>query len=628
MSDHAATPDISLRLYGETLAPAAQPREVTVGRLSFTQDGLALRWISYDGVELLRSIAFVVRDADWGTYAPAVRIERDDRRDRQTQLSLSAEMGSGAARLLCRVVVEASETDLTASAEATAVGDFVTNRAGFVVLHPAAYAGQPVRVGHVGGNTTESAFPKLISPHQPFLAMQTIVHRPSAGLMIETRFEGEVFEMEDQRNWSDASFKTYSRPLTLPFPYAIRDGETVRQSVHVRISRDAIASQRRPSTSNHDKDPVSVRVLDRSAGTLPMLATGGQPLDYRCNETAMGRLVAMRLPLLLAELDVPGAETGDITALRAAHAATGARLAVMLRRRSGELPALAASGLSPDAVALVGADAALIEEARRIFPAARIGAGTDAFFTEFNRTPPIPADFVFWTVNPTVHADDDASVMETPSVLIDQATTARALCPGTPLWCGPITLRMRFNPNATGPAVPQAKADPPPDVDARQRGLFGAAFTLAQIAAWSSAGIDTLVMHAPFGPRGVIHTRARFPVPWYDEQAEGEQPDGAVYPVYHVLAGLGPRAGSELRAVENSAPERIAALAVRDALWLANLRPEPVTVAVPGTRFRTLDVDSFVDAVRNPDGFWDRDAERIIGGTVRLGPYTVARLDG
>ena len=31
-------------------------------------------------------------------------------------------------------------------------------------------------------------------------------------------FDGDIFEMEDQRNWTDASYKIYSTPLRLPFP--------------------------------------------------------------------------------------------------------------------------------------------------------------------------------------------------------------------------------------------------------------------------------------------------------------------------------------------------------------------------------------------------------------------------
>jgi hypothetical protein len=48
--------------------------------------------------------------------------------------------------------------------------------------------------------------------------------------------EGDVFEMEDQRNWSDASYKTYVRPLALPWPYRIPAGETVTQRIVLDIT--------------------------------------------------------------------------------------------------------------------------------------------------------------------------------------------------------------------------------------------------------------------------------------------------------------------------------------------------------------------------------------------------------
>ena len=40
----------------------------------------------------------------------------------------------------------------------------------------------------------------------------------------ERRVLGDAFEMEDQRNWADASFKTYVRPLSKPRPYVIAKG--------------------------------------------------------------------------------------------------------------------------------------------------------------------------------------------------------------------------------------------------------------------------------------------------------------------------------------------------------------------------------------------------------------------
>ena len=60
-----------------------------------------------------------------------------------------------------------------------------------------------------------------MSPHQPFLDIRAIRHEIAPGRALEVRFEGEWFEMEDQRNWSDASFKTYSTPLSRALPAPI-----------------------------------------------------------------------------------------------------------------------------------------------------------------------------------------------------------------------------------------------------------------------------------------------------------------------------------------------------------------------------------------------------------------------
>src|SRR5215210_1152295 len=52
---------------------------------------------------------------------------------------------------------------------------------------------------------------------------------------VTCRMEGDVFEMEDQRNWMDASYKTYVRPLALPWPYTIPKGERSSQSVTLTL---------------------------------------------------------------------------------------------------------------------------------------------------------------------------------------------------------------------------------------------------------------------------------------------------------------------------------------------------------------------------------------------------------
>ena len=81
--------------------------------------------------------------------------------------------------------------------------------------------------------------------------------------------EGDTFEMEDQRNWTDASYKTYVRPLALPWPYTLAAGTRLAQSVSLAFEGSAPARQ---STA----DAVSLK-LGKPLGTLPALGLGLDP---------------------------------------------------------------------------------------------------------------------------------------------------------------------------------------------------------------------------------------------------------------------------------------------------------------------------------------------------------------
>ena len=91
-------------------------------------------------------------------------------------------------------------------------------------------------------------------------------------------------------------------------------------------------------------------------------------------------------------------------------------------------------------------------------------------------------------------------------------------------------------------------------------------------------------MGAAAGPLGFIHHRAAdHPQPYFDSL------DGhAVYPAFHVMAGLGRGGGHRLVETRSSEPRRAAGLAwredARSVLWLANLTAEPLTIRMGGLR--------------------------------------------
>ena len=166
-------------------------------------------------------------------------------------------------------------------------------------------------------------------------------------------------------------------------------------------------------------------------------------------------------------------------------------------------------------------------------------------------------------------------------------------------------------------------------VDPRQRALFGAAFLLGYAAACARGGLDAMTFGAPTGPFGLIYRRADYAQPYFDTLG-----GRAVYPAFHVLAGLTSGSGRPLLRVIVSRPGAVEALAWRengrDVVWLANLTASPVEVALEGTpagtaRMAVLDTESFVEATRDPDAL-DADAAVVPAGPFRLDGYAVARI--
>ena len=137
------------------------------------------------------------------------------------------ESGDGVLAFRADIVAE-NERSLVFTVEFTPETEFRTSRTGFVVLHPVeGVAGEACTITHSDGTVEETAFPDLISPFQPFYDIAAMRHRVAPGVWLTCRFEGaDPWETEDQRNWTDASYKTYYRPLALPFPYTLAAGET------------------------------------------------------------------------------------------------------------------------------------------------------------------------------------------------------------------------------------------------------------------------------------------------------------------------------------------------------------------------------------------------------------------
>jgi hypothetical protein len=239
-------------------------------------------------------------------------------------------------------------------------------------------------------------------------------------------------------------------------------------------------------------------------------------------------------------------------------------------------------------------------------------------------------DFISHTTCPIVHAADDISVMETLEALPYVTQSAKALTGGNAYCVGPSSIPARLNPygesTASNPGNGRVCLA---DMDPRQRGLYGAAWTLGYVAALAPGGLAAITLGAATGPAGMIYRRTSHAQPYFDDVGVS-----AVYPLYHVVAGLAAASGSKLIAARSTAPGEIATLAYRGkagpVVWLANLTGETQKARISGFTgaglLHVLDEGTFVAATRDASflGKGGKALKKV--GAVELAPYAVARI--
>lgn len=632
---------------------SSRPRPLQAGPLSLRLDAGDVRYVKWGSREVIRRIYAAVRDHNWNTV-PGVVSDLDVR---TTGTGFHVRYVSTHRQDYIHFIWRADirggdDGSIRFTFDGEAKSTFRRNRIGFCVLHPIREcAGATCRARYANGTERELCFPDTIAAEQPVKWLHDLAglnHEVAPGVWTELDFEGDLFEMEDQRNWIDASFKTFCTPLRLPFPKEIKAGTRVHQEVRLRLVEKAPSASGAsgPSPLMRADAAVTVRVLG-DVTPLPAIGLGmashGQPLLA----DEVNRLRALRPAHLRVELrswEASWRQQLDRAAAEADQLA--AKLEVALH-----LDVAPEAGLPPISEALAGKRESLarvlvfhrhqksttpdaLRAARvalaAVIPGVPIGAGTDADLYQLNlQRPPADADLITWSMNPQVHAFDDTSIAETPEAAAHQLSSVRRYFPGKPLVVSPITLRPRFNPNATGPAPTVPPGELPSQVDPRQLSLFAAAWTLAMIKALAESGATSVTFFETTGWRGVMETTAGSPLP-----AKFPSVPGAVFPLYHVLADVAEFAGGEVVSSLSSDPLAVALLFLRrDArrrLMLANLSPTPHHVRLNEfsgiVSSRSLDASISLSAMNQPKMFRAQFTP-VAGPELTLPPHAVMTLD-
>src|SRR5690606_21576822 len=173
------------------------------------------------------------------------------------------------------------------------------------------------------------------------------------------------------------------------------------------------------------------------------------------------------------------------------------------------------------------------------------------------RPPAGSADLLCYSINPQVHAFDHRSLVETLEVQATTVESARGFAAGAAIAVSPITLKPRFNPNATRPEPEPPPGHLPPPVDPRQMSLFGAAWTLGSLKYLSEAGAQSLTYYETCGWRGILQGLWAPPLPHQFPARAGE-----VFPLYHVLCDVTEMKGAQVLQTTSTHPLRVVGMAL------------------------------------------------------------------
>lgn len=543
----------------------------------------AVRMVSYNQFELIRGIYPAVRDKNWGTVSMEIIDEKMEMLDNSFNISIKANFKKDPIHFTANINISGKEEgSLLYRFKGEANSNFLKNRIGINLLFPVnGYAGNRFKITTPDGHNEIRTFPDNISPHQPAVDIQNI-HWKVNNNHFKINLEGDVFEMEDQRNWTDASYKVYSTPLALPFPAEIKKGDNVSQKLEFQSD---IAS-----TLSTKADPTIMLKLntEKDHFMMPDIGFCERPGEGLLSNKEISVLRELRAKHYRTDIHLNKAgwqEKLDVAAKNASKLTLALYLVLHLPDSFEDELTTFIHFLNKNRI--IPTYIALFEEKARIttpelnkavtliktsFPGIQTGAGVDSYFAELNRTLPPAAefDFVTYSICPQVHAFDNLSLIENLEAQQDTVLSAKQLYGGKPVHISPVTLQQRFNVVAT--EEEPALAYP---ADPRQHSFFNALWTLISVKYLAESDATLITYFENIGAKGLIPELS-------PEKTENSGLQALLYPVYHMLKFV--LSFRFVRKVTSSDPVNVDAICLQNegqvSLMLVNFSTDEKTVIV------------------------------------------------
>lgn len=623
------------------------------GPLTCVLDGPDIRDLAVAGQRVLTRLYIAVRDEAWNTIPFEYTVRDSSSGPDHFRVELWCSVDAAPVQAEWAVFIAGNaEGEFSYAMKGQALSSFRYAKIGLNLHHPLPeYLGAKYVVRR-GAQTATGRVPSLIDPQLfvdgkltgMFMPYEQLVLQSAADDEVVFGFEGDEFEMQDHRNWTDYNLKSYSTPLEVPLPQTAQPGQPIVQSVAVDARRTR--ALRHGPGSPATRGPERAVVIRDQVVELPQIGSefadevanldgdaagliGQLPLDYvRVNldltgdDGAMGaaadkarQVGGWGRPIELVLVVSPGeASPGEIDRLDRWLEQARPQLArvVVLEGPRGFF-----IGRTTSSPANVRAYRGVVE---KWAGPTKLVCATEQFFAELNRWWPEMAgvDGVGYTVCPQVHAADDISLMENSWGQADTVTTARARSAGRAVHITSVAMIGKFGPYPGGPpdvAVRSAYGD------ARQYSSFAAAWTVSSLCQLVGSQAASATYFELTGARGLV---------------DSDRAGVMAGPVYRALEAVLSWGAGNVVQVGTVAGANIVGLGAewpdRSELLVANLAPEGREVELTNLAGAVVEFSELNCEGPTRGAAWvaspprEPTADRPGGTTFTIGGYGVARI--
>jgi hypothetical protein len=367
---------------------------------------------------------------------------------------------------------------------------------------------------------------------------------------------GKVLEAEDQRNWTDNTYKIYSGSLSEPFPFLMNSGTIWTQHASFEVGVPKLT----------DADPAKILVHEIEA--LPSIG-------LQLNADPLLSPDDLQKAFVLLEIDHLRINEETLTSQKIATTAANGLILEVALLSSNDGEALKAELLQLSERVPAGSRLLVQREGREVVDEADLPRneslntyipGTDAFLVDLQNDKKSFGNSVSYSMAPTVHSFDTETIFKTLDTQQESIQFAQKFI-APRVFISPITFSTRGNPHS-GHSRDQRLTYAEPEMALHIRTVEGAAWTLGSIFALASAGAFSGTWHELFGEFGIIYS----------------QSDSIKFsPTFHAISALGAHHAHQITIATSL-----------DNSWVAFENRETKTILVASLRPWTVEITAKV----------------------------------